>query len=92
MQQPAKQEIQEGCNERQRCDERVRHRQMGSGGVMRGDTANSQGGREASTTEKKRGTTRYRGTMRGGQMEATSDGRRQRTRGNMTTSWGRQEA
>ncbi len=56
---------------------------------MRGDTTNSQGGQEASTPEKKRGTTRGDGAMRGGEMEALLDGRRQSTRDNITTSWGR---
>jgi hypothetical protein len=40
-----------------RCNERRRHRRTGDGSITRGDTANSPGGREVSTPEKKRGTT-----------------------------------
>ncbi len=65
---------------------------MGGGGVTRGDTTNSRGGQEASAPVKKKGTTRCGSVTRGGQMEAPLDGRRQRTRGNMITSWSRQEA
>jgi hypothetical protein len=68
--------------------------------MMRGNTANSRGGQETSAPEKKRGMMRGGGTSRGGQAEAPLDGRqrcdkklrRQRTRGNKTTSWGRLKA
>jgi hypothetical protein len=61
---------------------------------------NSQGGQEASALEKKRGTPRGGSATRSGQVEAPLKGRWwrdeklrwQRIRGNMTTSWGRQEA
>jgi hypothetical protein len=73
---------------------------MGGGGVSRDDTTNSWGGQEASASEKKRGMTRGGGTVRSGQVEAPPVGRlwhdmklrRWRTRGNTTTSQGRQEA
>jgi hypothetical protein len=71
---------------------RCRHRRMGGGSVTRGDTKNSRGRQEASSPEKKRGTTRGGNRIRGGQMEAPPDGRWQRIIGNMTTSQGRQEA
>jgi hypothetical protein len=68
--------------------------------MTRGDMTNSRGRQEASAPEKKRGTARGGGATRSGQLESPPEGRRwhdkklrwQRTRGNMTTSWGRQEA
>jgi hypothetical protein len=68
--------------------------------VTRGDSIISWGRQEASTPEKKRGTTRGSRATRGGQVEAPLDGRRWRdkklrwrgTRGNTTTSRGRSEA
>jgi hypothetical protein len=88
MQQLAGQETQEGHNERQK------RRWMGGGGMMRGDKTNSQGGREATAPEKKRGTTRCGGVTRGGQVEVLLDWRRwrdkklrwQRTKGITTAS------
>jgi hypothetical protein len=71
----ARQETQEGCNERQRCNERQMRRQTGGGGVTRGNTTNGWGGREAIAPEKKRGTRRGRGATRSGQVEALLDGR-----------------
>ncbi len=46
MQQSARQEVQEGHNERRRCDERRRRRRMGGGSVMRGNTITSQSGQQ----------------------------------------------
>jgi hypothetical protein len=60
--------------------------------MTRGDMTNGRGGQEASAPEKKRGTMRGGSAIKGGQMEAQPDGRWRRTRGNTTTSWGRQEA
>jgi hypothetical protein len=68
--------------------------------MTRGDTTNSQGRQETSTPEKKKGKTRGSSVTRGRQMEVPPNGRqwldkklmRWRTRGNTTTSWGRQEA
>jgi hypothetical protein len=60
--------------------------------MTRGDMTNSGDGQEASAPEKKRGTTRGGGAMRGGQLEVPFNGRQWRTRGNTATSWGRQEA
>ncbi len=68
--------------------------------MTRSDMTNSWDKQEASAPEKKRGTMRGSGTMRGGHVEAPPDGRQwhdeklrwQRTRGNTTTSRGRQEA
>ncbi len=64
--------------------------------MTRGDATNSPCGGEASTPEKKRGTTRGGSATRGGQVETLPDGRHwddkklrwQRTQGNTTTSWG----
>jgi hypothetical protein len=94
MQQPARQEAQQGSNERWQCGERQRCRGAGGGGMTRGDMTNSCGGQEVSALEKKRGTTRGSGATRSEQVEALPDGRQwrdkklrqQRTKGNITTS------
>ncbi len=65
---------------------------MGGSGAAKGDMTNSRDRQEARAPEKKRGTTRGCGVTRSGQLEAPLDRRGQRTRGNTTTSWGRQEA
>jgi hypothetical protein len=98
-QQPARQETQEGHDERRRCCEKQRCRNMGGGSMMRGDATKSLGGKEVRAPEKKRGMTGGGNTARGGQVETQPDRwwhdkklKYQRTRGNTTTSRGRQEA
>jgi hypothetical protein len=73
---------------------------MQGGSMTRGDPKGSRGRQDVTVPEKKMGATKDNGVTRGGQVEMLPDRRRwrdkklkrQRTRGNTTTSRGRQEA